>query len=77
MVILMKPYQTLPGHTLNKPSMLLVPPRLYTGYILTLGHSFAIGKDCEKVITTLSSACLSCKHLLRFRSDAVQSCDIA
>jgi hypothetical protein len=51
--------------------------KIYTGYILILGHSFAIGNDCEKGITTFSSACLSCKYLLRFRSDAVLSCDIA
>jgi hypothetical protein len=29
---------------------------IYTGYILTLGHSFAIGNDYEKVITFSSAS---------------------
>jgi hypothetical protein len=50
---------------------------IYTGYILILGHSFEIGNSNEKVITTFSSASLSCKHLLWFRSDAVMRCGTA
>jgi hypothetical protein len=46
-----------------------------TGYISTLGQSFTIGNNNEEVITTFSSADLSCKHLLRFRSDAVMRCN--